>query len=147
MAQDIPFINGVQHSWASMRANILGRTVTGISKIDYSDDKEIVNLYGAGSEVTHRGEGNYMAKASVELAGFEVNAIQKAAATNGFSRIQDIPEFDIVVTYLPIGQTRVVTDVIRNCRFKTNARSLSQGDTEIKVPLELVVSDIEWNKI
>lgn len=147
MADNIPLINGIQHSWAQVRTNILGRTVSGISKIDYSDDQVIENIPGSGTESSHRGYGNYTAKSSFELAQFEVVAIQKAATLNGINRIQEIPPFDITVTYLPVGQTKMVVDVIRNCQFKNNSRSLSQGDTSSKVPLEIICTDIVWNKI
>ena len=139
---DKPLINGVRHSWASIRINMLGRTVTGVAKIDYDDNQNYENIYGAGTMPSHRGKGNYEAKASIELYAFEVVGIQQAA---GGQRITDIPPFDIVVVYKPTGSDGLVTDIIRNVQIKTNVRSVGQGETNIKVPLELIVSDIKWH--
>lgn len=138
----IPLINGTQHSWASVRINMLGRTLTGVTRIDYDDNVNIENQYGSGQFPDHQGVGNYEAKASIELYQHEMVAMQQAAAG---ARIQQIPPFDIVVTYLPTGSAQAVTDVIKNVRIKTNVRSLSQGDTMSKVPLDLVCSHIDWD--
>ncbi len=142
MSQITPFINGIQHSFASIRMSLLGRVVTGVVKISYDDSVNLENQYGAGNMVDHRGVGNYEAKCSLELFQYEVVGIQQAA---GGLRMQQIPPFDIIVTFLPEGSAQSVTDVIKDCQFKTNARDLSQGDTMSKVPLELIVSNIKWH--
>lgn len=139
-----PLINGVNHSWASIKINMLGRTVIGVSKITYDDDTVLENNYGAGNMPVSRGVGNYTAKASIELHQAETVAIQAAALQNGIERVQDIPPFDVVVAYVPTGSNQLVTDVIKNCQFKTNGRDVSQGDTLIKHSHELVVSHIIW---
>ena len=142
---DTPLINGVQHSWAQIRMNILGREVTGVTKISYDDKDTYENNYGAGDLPDHRGKGNYEAKASIELYGYEVNAIQKAAKAAGLSRMQKIAPFDITVSWLPDGNAALVTDIIKDVQFMTNARDISQGDTSVKVPLELIVSMIQYD--
>jgi hypothetical protein len=137
-----PFINGQRHSWASVRINMLGRTITGVASINYDDTWNKENQYGAGSMVSHRGIGNYEAVANIELFQFEVVGIQTAS---GGKRLQQIAPFDITVVYLKEGSDELVTDVIRNCEFTKNARSLTQGDMMSKVPLELIISDIKWH--
>ena len=49
----------------------------------------------------------------------QIIALQKAAP-NG--RLQDLPAFDIVVSYLPENGI-ITTDVLKNCKFKENKRS------------------------
>ncbi len=137
-----PQINGVRHAWASISFNWLGRTVTGIAKIDYSDTVKMENQYGAGNMPSHRSVGNYEAKASIDLYQFEVVGMQ--LSTLG-KRIQSIAPFDIIVCFRPEGQDLLVTDIIRNVQFTNNARSLNQGDTMSKVPLELICSHIKWH--
>lgn len=139
-----PLINGVNHSWASIKINLLGRTPSGISKITYDDASDLVNNYGAGEMPVSRGKGNYTAKASIELHQAETVAIQAAALAQGITRLQDIPPFDIVVAYVPTGSQTLVTDVIKNCQFLTNGRDVSQGDTLIKHAHDLVISHIVW---
>lgn len=142
MAVNTPLVNGVRHSWSSIRINMLGRTITGVASINYDDTQNMENQYGAGNMVSHRGVGNYEAVANIELYQFEVVGIQAASLGK---RIQQIAPFDITVTYLEEGSDQLVVDVIRNVQFKKNSRSLNQGDMMSKVPLELIVSDIKWH--
>lgn len=142
MAGIVPLINGKRHSFASVRINMLGRTVDGFSSIEYSDSTEKQNNYGAGSMPNHRGVGKYSAKCKIKLYQFEVVAIQIATAG---MRLQSIPPFDITVTYLPEGADNTVVDVIRNVEFTSNGRSLNQGNMLSEVEFETICSHIKWN--
>jgi hypothetical protein len=64
-----------------------------------------------------------------------------SAAPNG--RIQDIPEFDIIVTFTDVNLLPVVHK-IRNCRFMKNMIASATGDTSIPMELDLIVSHIEF---
>lgn len=139
---DIPFINGVQHSWTSIRFTALGRTFSGIAKIDYDDNVEMKDNIGAGNMPDHRGVGDYMATLKIELYQYEIVALQQATAG---LRIQKIPPFDVVVTYLPTQNAPAVTDIIRNVQFTKNVRTASKGDTLLKVPVEVICSHIRWH--
>lgn len=142
MANLQPLVNGKRHAFASIRVNMLGRSVDGFSSIEYSDIVEKQDNFGAGGMPNNRGVGNYSATAKITLYQFEIVALQKALAGK---RLQDIPMFDITVTYLPEGSDELVTDVIRNCEFKTNGRALSQGDMMSQHDFELITSHIVWN--
>lgn len=137
-----PLINGKRHSWASIRINMLGREITGVNSINYEDTVNKENIYGAGKMPVARGEGNYEAVCGMELHQYEVVAIQQAAAG---LRLQSIPPFDIVVTYIPVGSEQAVTDIIRNVEFTKNIRDYAQGDTSLPVPVELICSHIKWD--
>ncbi|MAX78904.1 MAG: hypothetical protein CL843_01865 [Crocinitomicaceae bacterium] len=143
MANETPLVNGTRHSWASVELNIMGRVVTGVTEISYSDTQTKENIYGAGKYPVARGRGNYEATASITLLSYEVDAIQTAAGEG--KRLQDIEPFDIVVTYLKEGQSELVTHYIRDCEFTNNAREMAQGDTSISVSLELTPSHIKWS--
>lgn len=140
MAQ--PLINGKQHSWASVKINMLGRSITGVKSINYEDTIEKENNYGAGQFPDHRGVGNYSATASITLYQYEVQAIQTAALG---MRLQQIPMFDIIVSHSNDNGITVETDIIRNVEFKTNVRALNQGDAMSEVSIELITSHIDWH--
>lgn len=137
-----PLINGIRHSWASIKCNVLGRTVTGITAINYEDKQEKTNNYGAGIYPVSRGLGKYEATASITLHAYETEAIQRSIGVG--RRIQDIAPFDIVVSYIN-DSDQLVTHVLRNCEFTNNKRDVKQGDTVIEVEHELIISHIEWN--
>jgi hypothetical protein len=140
-------VNGKRHSWSSIRVSFLDRTVDGITKIMYNDKTAKENLYGRGNKPVHRGNGNYEATASVSLYGYEIVAIQAAAATQGLANLTDIPPFDITVTYLQEGADQPTVDIIRNVEFVSNGRDVSQGNTNIVHEHELIVSHIAWNGV
>jgi hypothetical protein len=99
MAQRTTIINkfGKMAGWNSVTARALGRDIVGIKKIAYSDEQEMDNEYGAGKMPIGQSEGNYKAKASIELTIEERLALQ-ASLPSG-TRIQDIAPFPIVVAY------------------------------------------------
>lgn len=137
----IPLVNGMLYSWADIVAAISGVPVTGITGIEYGDDQDVVNKYGAGRHPVGRAKGRITPSAKITLYQEEVEALQRQAP-NG--RLQDIAPFDITVTYIP--DSGIVTvDKIRNCQFKANSRKWKEGDTGQEVELELVTSHIEWN--
>lgn len=137
-----PLINGIRHSWASVRVHVLGRTITGITEINYEDDQEMEDAPGAAGMPAHRGRGNYKAKAGMKLYNYEVDAIKTAAGAG--VNLQDIAPFDITVTYLPEGSDGLVTHIIRNVQFMGNSRGAKAGDKKLEVSMKLITSHIDW---
>lgn len=136
-----PLINGVLHSWASIRVAIQGVPLTGITSIEYEDKQEVVNKYGAGRYPVGRALGRITPSAKLTLYLDEVSALQ-AKSTTG--RLQDLGMFDILVGYLHPTSGLITYDKIRSCHFGDNSRKIKEGDTDIQVELELVPSHIEW---
>ncbi len=136
----VPLINGQAYTWSQIICNIAGVPIAGIDAIDYADKQEIVNNYGAGNYPVSRGFGKIEPTCKLALHMEEIEAITNNAPGR---RLQDIPEFDVIVSYITnTGST--VTHKIRNCRFKENMRSPKAGDTKIAPDLELIPSHIEW---
>lgn len=136
----IPLINGRTYDYGSIIVNIMSVPVAGVTAIEYSDDQEMEDNYGAGTMPVNRGFGKYKAMAKITLYMEEVEAIT-SLATGG--RLQNIPEFDIIVAYVNSSNVPV-THKLRNCRFKNNNRKSKTGDTKIEVELDLLISHITW---
>lgn len=143
MSNGIPLINGREYSWGDIVCLINGTPVTGITGIEYSDEQEITDNYGAGRYPVSRSKGRITSTGKITLYASEVNALVKQTV-NG--RLQDLAAFDITVSYVPDDGGIVVTDKLRNCQFKKNERSWSEGDSSKTVSLDLAVSHIEWGK-
>lgn len=138
----IPLVNGILYSWADIVVTIAGVPVTGITAVEYGDEQEVVNKYGAGRHPVGRAKGRITPSAKLTLYQEEVEAIQRQAP-NG--RIQDIAPFDVIVTYIPDSGI-VTTDKVRNCQFLKNERKWAEGDTGQTVELDILPSHIEWHK-
>lgn len=136
-----PLINGVAYSWSQIRMNILGVEVAGVTEINYSDDQEMQNNYGGGNQPVSRGYGQITYEASISMHMEEVEAITAVAPNR---RLQDIPEFDIPVLFVPENGGVIVTHVLKNWRFKNNRRANSRGDMENVVELQGLISHIIW---
>ena len=139
----IPLINGHEYCWADIAVAIAGMPVTGITGIEYNDDQEIADIYGAGRYPVSRSKGRITCTGKISLLMSEVAALVRTSP-NG--RLQDIPPFTIVVSYIPDEGGAVVIDTLRNCQFKSNKRSWSEGDTSKSTDIDLAVSHIEWGK-
>lgn len=133
-------INGTEYSWSQIKLNILGNQVIGVTKITYKEEEEMEDNFGAGNRPVSRSYGKITSEASIEMYASEIEAIQQAVPTG---RLQDIPEFDIVVSYQPkLG--RIVNHTLHNVRFKNNGRESDTDTMAIKQELELIVSHISW---
>jgi hypothetical protein len=122
---------------------VAGVRVTGITGIEYDDDQVEEDIYGAGNYPVARGRGRITCTAKITLLEKEIRAISSSVASG---RIQDIAPFDIVVSYIPDNGNKIIHDRLRNCQFKKNSRSWSEGDTSTSVDLEMLVSHIEWGR-
>lgn len=137
----IPLVNGILYSWADIVVTIAGVPVTGITAVEYGDEQEVVNKYGAGRHPVGRAKGRITPSAKLTLYQEEVEAIQRQAP---MGRIQDIAPFDVIVTYIP--ESGIITvDKIRNCQFTKNERKWAEGDTGQTAELDLLPSHIEWH--
>jgi hypothetical protein len=137
----IPLINGNEYSWGDIACTVAGVVVTGITGIEYDDDQEVAEVYGAGSYPVARGYGRITCSGKITLLTKEANALQDASIDG---RLQSIAPFDIIVSYIPANGNKIVHDKLRNCQFKKNSRSWAEGDTSKTVELDLLVSHIEW---
>lgn len=143
MAEVIANKFGKLLGWNSITWHMLGRDIEGISKISYDDNIPIENAYGANKYPVGEEEGNYEAKAGVDLFKEEVLGLLRSLKPN--QRIQDI-SFDVVVEY-ELQDGTIYKDIIRNVRFKNNGVDVTQGDGKIVTSFELKTSHIDWNAI
>jgi hypothetical protein len=133
---------GTLIGWNNITINILGRDLEGIEEIKYSDEETQDVAYGAGKFPIGKTKGNYKATASVKLYLEELLSLQKQLPQG--SRLQDIPDFDVTVSYEYNGT--IYTDVIRNCSFKTNPRESKNNEGKIVCDMELCPISIDWNQ-
>lgn len=128
--------------WNAITVNILGRDLEGITELEYNDEQEIENAYGAGGYPVGETDGNYSATCSLTLFLEENKALLQSLPPG--TRIQDIAPFDINVVYEVEGV--IYKDIIRNCRFRNNGRSASQNDKTMTYQYDLKCSHIDWNQ-
>ena len=142
-----PLVNGYEYGWSNIQVLISGSPAFGITSISYSDNVEFENLYGAGNTPVARGRSRYSAEGSITLYRSEIAALIRAAKLDGdsYGSIMSIPEFDIVVSYIPDNNNGIpVVDTLKNCRFLNNGVDSNEGDSAIQTEIELIISHIKW---
>ena len=135
-----PLVNGGAYGWADITACPAGIPLVGITAIEYDEKQEMENVYGAGNRPVSRGFGRVTFDGKITLS---MEEIEKAQAKSPTGRLQDIPEFPIIVSYLPVGAP-IVTHKLQYVRFKNNGRSAKEGDMKLEHQLELVIGNIVW---
>lgn len=135
-----PLINGRAYGWADITCSPGGVPMNGITSIEYEDKQEMENIYGAGNRPVARGYGRVTYDGKMTISMEELEARQAVSSTG---RIQDIPEFTIVVSYLPDGG-KLVTHKLQYCRFKNNGRTVKEGDMKIEHQVDLVIGNIAF---
>lgn len=133
-------VNGVAYTHADITLNILGIPVIEVTEISYSDNQNMTLNYGTGNEPTSVGFGTIEPVASITVAKKEFDKI-RAAAPNG--KIQNISFFPIGINYLTEAAD-FTRDRLNNCRFKGQDVSSSQGNANVYITLELLVTSIDY---
>lgn len=133
-----PLINGREYGWGDINTIIGGVPVVAMTAIDYGEEQDKENIYGAGSNPVGRGYGRVKPKASITLLGSAVFALQKQAPGG---KLHKIKPFDIVVSYQPDDAPMVIHH-IKNCEFLKTELSWSEGDKSKAFKFELIVSHI-----
>lgn len=133
-------INGQVYEWASAIFNINGVAVSGITAIIYKEDQQIDPVYGAGNRQVGYSSGPITNTGSVTLLMEEVEALQAASPTG---RLQDLPEFPIIVQYLT-NDGKIANHTLKFCKFKNNGRDIKQGDMSVTATIDLLIGEIAW---
>lgn len=141
----IPQINGKSYSWGQIIVKMSNGTLPliGITSVSYSQSQEKENIYGAGVYPVARGRGNKAAEASITVYMEELIKIQRALASRN---LEDMEQFDLIVSYLHPQVDRIMTDTIRNCEFTETSKDLNQNDKAFPVQIPLITSHILFDK-
>ena len=135
----IPLVNGQAYDYTQIIMTVLGVPIAGVSAINYTQEQEKVDNYGAGKHVVSRGHGAITASGSIELSMNEIEALRDVAPNGS---LLEIPAFTITVTYLNL--QKVVTHKIKYCEFTNDGVEASQGDTDIKTTLNLAIGSVQY---
>jgi len=137
----VPLINGVEYTHADITLNLFGFPIIGVTAIEYSDMQNIEGNFSTGHLPTSVGFGQVDLTATITLTSVEFRRLLDFSPGR---RLQNIPFFDVGINFLPeTGFFR--RDRLVRCKFKGANISSATNNTQIEVPLELFVADIQYN--
>jgi len=132
-------INGHAYDYTQIIMSVLGVPVAGVTAINYTEEQEKTNNFGAGNRPVSRGRGAIDASGSLELSMNEIEALRDAAPDGSLLKI---PPFEITIVYLNL--QKVVTHKLKNVEFANDGVETSQGDTDIRRTFDIVMSDVKY---
>jgi len=137
---EVPLINGVSYTHADIVLNIFGVPIIGITAITYSDIQQMTPNYSTGNLPTSVGIGQLEPQGTITVTMEELVRIQSLATLR---KIQNIPFFDVGVNYLPESGLLVRHRLVK-CKFKGVNINSEANNSQIEVPLELFISDVQY---
>jgi hypothetical protein len=138
MAQ--PLVNGKQYAWANVSIRLLGRTLTGVTAVNYKEAQEVEGVYGAGNKMVGISYGNIANEGSITLQMEELQLLETIAPQGS---ILNIEPFDIVIVF-QVSDTKIDTHVLQSCVFLENGRDMSQNDKSIEMEIPLFIGGISF---
>ena len=132
-------INGQAYDYTQIIMSVLGVPVAGVTSINYTEEQEKTNNFGAGNRPVSRGRGAIEASGSIELSMNEIEALRDAAPSGSMLKI---PPFEITIVYLNL--QKVVTHKLKNVEFTNDGVETSQGDTDIRRTFDIVMSGVKY---
>lgn len=138
-------INGVNYDWEGIEISLPQGTAVAVRKIEYSDEKDLKEVYGKGSMPQAVGRGNYKAEGKLTLAREEFERLVGYCQRQKVGALYQLPAFTITVGYSSPDRP-TITDRLLQCMFKKRSTSIDQGAEKVDVELEFVIlGGIEWN--
>jgi hypothetical protein len=130
-----------ESSWKDVSIVILGRTIEGVVKVEYDRKTNKEMVFGRGDKPLAIVSGNKEFSGTVTLLQSELQAM--VAAVNAVDPTRDLTDvsFDIVVDY-DNSNGVATTDLLVGCEITEYQKSLSQGDTHMKIDLPFMFLDL-----
>ena len=120
-----------------------GRTIAGLTDIEYKVEKEFEAIFGAGQYAQFLGEGNKTFSGTVEMLQGDYEPLVQEARKQGGTDVTDM-EVNITVSYVPSNSSlKTISDRISGVRFTEGSKKMTQGDSHFKVSLPFVALSIE----
>lgn len=116
-------------AWANFEVKILNRVIKGLRGFSLKKEKDIEEIYGAGSEPQDLNEGNNKYSGNIKLLGYEVDAMNKAAKDAGYDDITEVPH-ELVVLSLSFKKKLtdpLTTYTVRSLKFTEWGAEMEQG--------------------
>ena len=137
MADEIR-INGIAHSWGSVKLKIAGERYSGVMSISYSDKLETAFGYGMGKDHKPRAQsrGKYSAEQVVMKAqSSTAQALRDMLADRGGTPSYGVVAVSIVLQYLEPDDSPITVE-FEDCRLVEDGSSDEEGSDVLSVELK-----------
>ena len=134
-----PLVNGIAFDFVQLTPLFLGVPLVSMSSITYEEIQEKVNNFGIGNRPVSRGRGAIDASGSIELSMNDLEAMREVAP-NGSLLL--LPASDFVLVFG--NPQNIQTHILKNLEFTNDGMTGAVGDTDLKLTLNFVISDVQY---
>ena len=134
-----PLVNGRAFDFVQLTPLFLGVPLVSMSSITYEEIQEKVNNFGIGNRPVSRGRGAIDASGSIELSMNDLEAMREVAP-NGSLLL--LPASDFVLVFG--NPQNIQTHILKNLEFTNDGMTGAVGDTDLKLTLNFVISDVQY---
>lgn len=133
-------INGIAYDWESIEITGPSGLLLGAQSVDYKDSAKTENVYGKGRVALGRSRGNYEASGTLEMLKADADKLTSSLGGDFLGTA----DFTVTASYANDGGT-AATDTLQQCVVTGQGVTASQGDSAVKVKLDLSIKKILWN--
>ena len=134
-----PLVNGISFDFVQLTPLFLGVPLVSMSSITYEEIQEKGNNFGIGNRPVSRGRGAIDASGSIELSMNDLEAMREVAP-NGSLLL--LPASDFVLVFG--NPQNIQTHILKNLEFTNDGMTGAVGDTDLKLTLNFVISDVQY---
>ncbi|HDZ13348.1 hypothetical protein LCGC14_1178710 [marine sediment metagenome] len=134
-----PLVNGQAFSYVQITPLFLGVPLVSMSSITYEETQEKSNNFGTGNRPVSRGHAAIEATGSIELSMNDIEAMREVAPNGS---LLQIPASDFVLVFG--NPQNIQTHVLKNLEFTNDGGTGTQGDTDLKLTLNFVISHVQY---
>lgn len=137
--------NGTEYGATSIQAIVMGQAIP-LTGFKYSESMDAENLYSIGSDnSTGTAYGHIKVEASIKMYASTFEALMASARSAGYDKIQDLPEFEIVMLWRPNDTAKFVRHRLVGCTILENIREVGKDDMSVEVESKLLFQYMEWS--
>ena len=134
-----PLVNGQAFSYVQITPLFLGVPLVSMTSITYEEVQEKVDNLGTGNRGISRGRAAIVSTGSIELSMNDIEAMREVAPNGS---LLAIPASDFVLVFG--NPQNVQTHVLKNLEFTNDGGAGTQGDTDLKLTLNFIISDVQY---
>ena len=134
-----PLVNGQAFSYVQITPLFLGVPLVSMTSITYEEVQEKADNMGTGNRPVSRGRAGIIATGSIELSMNDIEAMREVAPNGS---LLAIPASDFVLVFG--NPQNIQTHVLKNLEFTNDGGAGTQGDTDLKLTLNFIISDVQY---
>jgi hypothetical protein len=134
---------GKQYSMEDIQIILFGKKVTAITNVEYGHKQDKKFQRGTGTKPISFTNGEYNGTGEITMLQSEFEALQRSFPKG--KSITDAPPSDITCSYGMEGDTKPVTDIVKNCLFTEVKKAMKNDNGHMEVKLPFICSEVVYN--